>query len=106
MKVLLLLVQTIHKTVIALKGFPEDQYLNADTQQTDLVCLCSWFSGNCELIQCSELYVSLCKHAVLLKQHICCLLHLELKKNQKITLKRRFQNAKATTLVIRLFLCC
>lgn len=36
----------IHKTVIALKGFPEDQYLKADTQQTGLVCLYSWISGN------------------------------------------------------------
>lgn len=57
---------TIHKTVIALKDFPEGQYLKADTQQTGLVCLYSWFSGNWELIQCSELYVSLCKHTVLL----------------------------------------
>lgn len=38
MKFLLLFVKTIHKTVIALKGFPEDQYLKADTQQIHLVC--------------------------------------------------------------------
>lgn len=51
MKVFFLLLEkikqvTIHKTVIALKGFPEDQYLKADTQQTGLVCLYSWISGN------------------------------------------------------------
>lgn len=37
MKFLLLIVKTIHTTVIALKGFPENQYLKADTQQTDSV---------------------------------------------------------------------